>query len=95
MEFSVCLHNIQNFGNSTADIYILGQFHTYLRFRGRKYLNTFIITNANDCPNILSHGAIFRMSILVPKLPRGEYGDARRHGGQVHPMYFRSYKIYG
>ena len=66
VELSVCPHNIQNFGNSTADIYILGQFHTYLQFRGRKYLNTFIVTNANDCPHILSHGAIFRMGILVP-----------------------------
>ena len=66
VELSVCPHSIQNFGNSTADIYILGQFRTYLQFRGKKYLNTFIVTNANDCPNILSHGAIFRMGILVP-----------------------------
>ena len=66
VELSVCPHSIQNFGNSTADVYILSQFRTYLQFRGRKYLNTFIVTNANDCPNILSHGAIFRMGILVP-----------------------------
>ena len=66
VELSVCPRSIQNFGNSTADVYILGQFHAYLQFRGRKYLNTFIVTNANDCPNILSHGAIFRMGILVP-----------------------------
>ena len=66
VELSVCPHNIQNFGNSTADIYILGQFRTYLQFRGRKYLNTFIVTNAYDCPNILSHGATFRMGVLVP-----------------------------
>ena len=71
VELSVCPHSIQNFGNSTADIYILGQFHAYLQFRGRKYLNTFIVTNANDCPNILSHGAIFRMGILVPNYPEG------------------------
>ena len=69
VELSVCPHNIQNFGNSTADVYILGQFRTYLQFRGRKYLNTFIVTNANDCPSILSHGAIFRMGILVPNYP--------------------------
>ena len=69
VELSVCPHRIQNFGNSTADVYILGQFRVYLRFRGRKYLNTFIVTNANDCPNILSHGAIFRMGILVPNYP--------------------------
>ena len=69
VELSVCPHNIQNFGNSTADIYILGQFCTYLQFRGRKYLNTFIVTNANDCPNILSHGTTFRMGVLVPNYP--------------------------
>ena len=69
VELSVCPHSIQNFGNSTADIYILGQFCTYLQFRGRKYLNTFIVTNANDCPNILSHGATFRMGVLVPNYP--------------------------
>ena len=66
VELSVCPHSIQNFGNSTADVYILGQFRTYLQFRGRKYLKTFIVTNTNDCPNIRSHGAIFRMGILVP-----------------------------
>ena len=69
VDLSVCPHSIQNFGNSTADVYILGQFRVYLKFRGRKYLNTFIVTNANDCPNILSHGAIFRMGVLVPNYP--------------------------
>ena len=69
VELSVCPHSIQNFGNSTVDIYILGQFRTYLQFRGRKYLNTFVVTNTNDCPNILSHGATFRMGELVPNYP--------------------------
>ena len=59
VKLSVCPHEIQNFGNSVADISILGQFHTYLQFRGEKYLNTFIVTNINDCPNLLSHGATF------------------------------------
>ena len=66
VKFSVCPHEIQNFGNSIADISILGQFRTYLQFRGEKYLNTFIVTNANDCPNLLSHGATFRMGVLLP-----------------------------
>ena len=77
VDLSVCPHSIQNFGNSTADVYILGQFRTYLKFRGRKYLNTFIVTNANDCPNILSHGAIFRMGILVPNYPEENMVKAR------------------
>ena len=66
VKLSVCPHEIQSFGNSVADTSILGQFHTYLQFRGEKYLNTFIVTNANDCPNLLSHGATFRMGVLLP-----------------------------
>ena len=69
VKLSVCPHEIQNFGNSVADISILGQFCTYLQFRGEKYLNTFIVTNANDCPNLLSHGATFRMGVLLPNYP--------------------------
>ena len=66
VKLSVCPHEIQNFGNSVADISILGQFRTNLQFRGEKYLNTFIVTNANDWPNLLSHGATFRMGVLLP-----------------------------
>ena len=66
VKLSVCPHEIQNFGNSVADISILGQFCTYLQFRGEKYLNTFIVTNTNDSPNLLSHGATFRMGVLLP-----------------------------
>ena len=69
VKLSVCPHEIQKFGNSVTDISILGQFHTYLQFRGEKYLNTFIVTNANDCPNLLSHGATFRMGVLLPNYP--------------------------
>ena len=69
VKLSVCPYEIQNFGNLTADISILGQFRTYLQLRGEKYLNTFIVTNANDCPNLLSHGATFRMGVLLPNYP--------------------------
>ena len=69
VKLSVCPHEIQNFGNSVADISILGQFRTYLQFRGEKYLNTFIVTNTNDCPNLLSYGATFRMGVLLPNYP--------------------------
>ena len=68
-ELSVCPHEIQNFRKSVADISILGQFCTYLKFRGEKYLNTFIVTNANDCPNLISYGATFRMGVLLPNYP--------------------------
>ena len=66
VKLTVCPREIQNFGNSVTDISILGQFCTYLQFRGEKYLNTFIVTNANHCPNLLSHGATFRMGVLLP-----------------------------
>ena len=69
VQLSVCPHEIQNFGNSIADISILGQFCTYLEFRGEKYLNTFIVTNANDCHNLLSYGATFRMGVLLNNYP--------------------------
>ena len=69
VQLSVCPYEIQNFGNSVADISILGQFHTYFEFRGEKYLNTFIVTNVNDCPNMLSYGATFRMGVLLPNYP--------------------------
>ena len=66
VKLSVCPSEIQNFGNLIADISIQGQFCTYLQFRGERYLNTFIVTNTNDCPNLLSHGATFRMGVLLP-----------------------------
>ena len=66
VQLSVCHLEIQNFGNSTADISILGKFHAYLEIRGEKYLNTFIVTDANDCPHLLSHVPTFRMDVLLP-----------------------------
>ena len=70
VKLSVCPHKIQNFGNSIANISILGQFCSYLEFRGEKYLNTFIVTNANGCPNLLSCDATFRMGVLLPNYPQ-------------------------
>ena len=40
-----------------------------MQFRGENYLNTFIVTNANDCPNLLSYGTTFRMGVLLPSYP--------------------------
>ena len=51
-------------------ISIPGQFHIHLEFRSEKYLNTFIVTNANDCPNLLSYGNVFRMGVLLPNYPQ-------------------------
>ena len=70
VKLSVCPHEIQNFGNSVTDISIPGEFSAYLQFRGEKYLNIFIVTDANDCPSPLSHGATFRMGVLLPNYTR-------------------------
>ena len=43
--------------------------NSYLEFRGEKYLNTFIVTNVNDCPNLLSYDSTFRMGVLLPNYP--------------------------
>ena len=69
VQLSVCPHEIQNLRNSVADISILGQFCTYLEFRGEKYLNTLIVINANDCTNLLSYSATFRIGVLLPNYP--------------------------
>ena len=88
VKLSVCTHEIQNFGNSVADISILGQFCTYLQFRGEKYLNTFIVTNANDCPNLLSHGPTFRMGVLHSNYPEENVVK----GENVHNFKINTYK---
>ena len=40
-----------------------------MEFSGEKYLNTFVVTNVNECPNLLSYGATFRMGVLLPNYP--------------------------
>ena len=62
VQLSVCPHEIQNFRNSVADILILGQFCTYLEFKGEKYLNTLKVTNMNDFTT-------FRMGVLLSNYP--------------------------
>ena len=69
VQLSVWPQEIQNFRNSVSDISILGQLHTYLEFRGDKYLNTSIVTDADDCPNLLNYGATFRIGVLLPNYP--------------------------
>ena len=100
VKLSVCTHEIQNFGNSTADISILGQFHAYLQFRGEKYLTTFIVTNANDCPNLLSHGATFRMGVLLPNyleenMVKGETGTLPNVFQILQDLHLKQYQETG
>ena len=51
--------------NTRTVLYLLG-----VEFKGEKYLNTFIVTNTNDCPNLLSYGATFRMGVPLPNYPQ-------------------------
>ena len=100
VKLSVCPHEIQNFGNSTADISILGQFCTYLQFRGEKYLTTFIVTNADDCPNLLSHGATFRMGVLLPNyleenVVKGETGTTSNVFQILQDLHLKQYQETG
>ena len=101
VKLSVCPYEIQNFGNSTADISILGQFHAHLQFRGEKYLTTFIIvTNANDCPNLLSHGATFRMGVLLPNyleenVVKGETGTRSNVFQILQDLHLKQYQETG
>ena len=53
VKLSWCPYQIQNFGNSAADVQILGESQIFLLFKGKMYLHTFIVTNANDCSNLL------------------------------------------
>ena len=50
VKLSVCPHEMQNFGNSDTDISILGQFCTYLQFRGEKYLNILLSPMPTTAP---------------------------------------------
>ena len=100
VKLSVCTHEIQNFENSTADISILGQFCAYLQFRGEKYLTTFIVTNADDCPNLLSHGATFRMGVLLPNYPeenvvKGETGTLSNVFQILQDLHLKQYQETG
>ena len=100
VKLSVCPHEIQNFGNSTADISILGQFRTYLQFRGEKYLTTFIVTNADDFPNLLSHGATFRMGVLLPNyleenVVKGETGTISNVFQILQDLHLKQYQETG
>ena len=45
-----CPCELQNFA---ADVQVLGEFQLFLLFKGVKYMNTFIGSNPNDCPNLL------------------------------------------
>ena len=55
-----------NFRNSAADIHTLGEFQLFLIF---KKVQDFKFTNANDCPNLLSHLDTFRMGVFKACYP--------------------------
>ena len=71
VKLSVCPHEIQNFGNSVADISILGQFCPYLQFRGEKYCHQY-----QELPQ--STQCNFQNGCATSQLSRGEYCEKRK-----------------
>ena len=73
VKLSVCPYEIQNFGNSTADISILGQFHAYLQFRGKKYLY-FHSHQCRRLPQSTHPWSNLQDGCTTSKLPGGKCG---------------------
>ena len=66
VELSVCPHKMQNLEMQLQTFQYWDNSIPTWSLGDEKYLNTFIITNGNDCPNLLSYGATFRMGVLLP-----------------------------
>ena len=77
VQLSVCPHEIQNFGNSIADISILGQFYTNLEFRGEKYLDNFLVTNVMTAPIYLAMVLLLGW-VHCFLITRGEHSERRK-----------------
>ena len=77
VELSVCPHEIQNFRNSVADISILGQFCTYLQFRGEKYEHFY----SHQCQRLSQLTQLwcnFQIGCTTSQLSRGECCERRK-----------------
>ena len=74
-QLSVCPHEIPNFRNSVADISILGQFSTYLEFRGEKYSLKTLIDSFCETPSCQHglHADAFLFLIMVIKMSEMSY----------------------
>ena len=66
VELSVCPQQDTELWKLSCRHFYTGTVLHLLAVQGEKYLNTFIVTNVNDWPNLLSHGATFRMGVLLP-----------------------------
>ena len=77
VKLSVGPHEIQNFGNSTADISILGQFRAYLQFRGEKYLHYFYSHQCQRLPQSTQPWSNLQDGCTTSNLPRGKCGKRR------------------
>ena len=53
---------MEAYGNSTVSV--LGQSHTFLRWKGRVYQQLFYITSANASPNLLSRENCYMLGVL-------------------------------
>ena len=55
---------MEAYGNSTVSV--LGQFYTFLRWKGRVYIQLFYITTGNASPNLLSRDSCYTPGVLKP-----------------------------
>ena len=55
---------MEAYGNSTVPV--LGNFHAFLRWKGRIYRQLFFITTANASPNLLSRDSCYTLGVLKP-----------------------------
>ena len=53
---------LENYGNSPVTI--IGNFTTFIRWKGKMFHQEFYVTNANSSPNLLFRDACFRMEVL-------------------------------
>ena len=76
VKLSVCPHKIQNFGNSIADISILGQFRTYLlAVQGRKVSEYFYCHQCQRLPQFTQPWSNLQNGYITTKLSKGECGE--------------------
>ena len=78
VKLSVCSHKIQNFRNSVSDISILGQFCTYLQFRGGKVSEHFYCHQHQRLPQSTQLWCNFQNGCTTSQLPRGECCERRK-----------------
>ena len=56
---------MEAYGNNSA-MEVLGQFHAFLRWKGKVYRQLFYVTNVNNSPNLLSRDGCYTLVVIKP-----------------------------